>query len=294
MTEKWSQLGATLWDESVPIAGTPAEAYLRGRGITSLPGPEVLRFHPAVQHLKLKRKLPALIAQVTGGVEPSHNFTWLSADGAGKADTEKAEQRRTLGSSKGGAVRLAEPIDGKPLIVGEGIETTATAMEATGLPGWASLGTSGLGNIEWPGDVREVILLAENDENGANQRALDKVCPVLAGQGLKVRVATPPAGFGDFNDLVDPNKEGGGPGGLVIAKMIIEARRNGGRSATRAQTHRRRNKHHKLPSLSISPRPAAIFSAIQPTKLTLASSPRTQRASIEKRTDSVPRASICG
>ena len=73
MTEKWSQLGATLWDESVPIAGTPAEAYLRGRGITSLPGPEVLRFHPAARHPKLKLQLPVLIAQVTGGVEPSHN-----------------------------------------------------------------------------------------------------------------------------------------------------------------------------------------------------------------------------
>ena len=214
MSEKWSELGATLWEELVSVAGTPVEAYLRGRGISLLPGPEVLRFHVAVQHPKLKRKLPALIAHVTGGVEPSHNFTWLSADGAGKADTEKAEQRRTLGSSKGGAVRLAEPIDGKPLIVGEGIETTATAMEATRLPGWASLGTSGLGNIEWPGDVREVILLAENDENNANQRALDKVCPVLAEQGLKVRVATPPVGFNDFNDLVDPSKEGGGPGGL--------------------------------------------------------------------------------
>jgi hypothetical protein len=40
---------------------------------------------------------------------------------------------------------------------------------------------------------------------------------------LKVRVATPPTGFKDFNDLVNPNKEGGGPGGLIIAKMIIEA-----------------------------------------------------------------------
>ena len=223
MTQKWSKFGSALWDESVAIAGTPAEAYLRGRGISLLPEREVLRFHPAAEHPKLRHKLPALIAQVTAGVEPSHNFTWLSADGAGKADTEKAEQRRTLGSSKGGAVRLAEPIDGKPLIVGEGIETTATAMEATGLPGWASLGTSGLGNIEWPGDVREVILLAENDENNANQRALDKVCPVLAEQGLKVRVATPPTGFKDFNDLVNPSKAGGGPGGLVIAKMIIEA-----------------------------------------------------------------------
>jgi hypothetical protein len=223
MTDKWSKFGAALWDESVPIAGTPAEAYLRGRGISLLPSPEVLRFHPAAQHPKLKRELPSLIARVTGGVEPSHNFTWLSADGAGKAEIEKAEQRRTLGSSKGGAVRLAEPIDGKPLIVGEGIETTATAMEATGLPGWASLGTSGLGNIEWPGDVREVILLAENDENGANQRALDKACPVLAEQGLKVRVAAPPAGFKDFNDLAGPTKAGREPSGLMIAKTIIEA-----------------------------------------------------------------------
>jgi hypothetical protein len=40
---------------------------------------------------------------------------------------------------------------------------------------------------------------------------------------LKVRLATPPAGFKDFNDLVNPSKEGGGPGGLIIAKMIIEA-----------------------------------------------------------------------
>ena len=36
-------------------------------------------------------------------------------------------------------------------------------------------------------------------------------------------MAQPPQGFGDFNDLIDPSKEGGGPGGLVIAKMIIEA-----------------------------------------------------------------------
>jgi hypothetical protein len=74
-----------------------------------------------------------------------------------------------------------------------------------------------------PKDAHEIILLAENDENGANQRALDKVCPVLVERGLKVRVAWPPAGFKDFNDLVDPGKEGGGPGVLMIAKMIIEA-----------------------------------------------------------------------
>jgi hypothetical protein len=36
-------------------------------------------------------------------------------------------------------------------------------------------------------------------------------------------VASPPAGFKDFNDLVDPNKDGGGPGRLMIATMIVSA-----------------------------------------------------------------------
>jgi hypothetical protein len=224
MSEEWSRLGADLWAEARPIGGTPAETYLRSRGISLMPGPEALRFHRAVEHPKLKRKFPALIARVTGSAEPSHNFTWLAADGKGKARLNKEDQRRTLGSSKGGSVRLVEPVDGKPLIVGEGIETTATAIEATGgLPGWASLGTSGLGAIEWPDDIREVILLAENDDSGANHRALEKVCLALAEKGLKVRVASPPVGFNDFNDLIDPGKKGGGPGGLMIAKIIIDA-----------------------------------------------------------------------
>jgi hypothetical protein len=177
MTEKWSRIGAEAWDEGEAIAGTPGEVYLRGRGISLLPGPEILRFHPAIEHPKLRRTFPALIARVTGAAEASHNITWLATDGKGKAKIDKKEQRRTLGASKGGAVHLAEPVAGQWLLVGEGPETVLTAMEATGLPGWASLGTFGLKNIEWPASIPEIILLAENDENGANQRALAKVCP---------------------------------------------------------------------------------------------------------------------
>ena len=96
-------------------------------------------------------------------------------------------------------------------------------MQAVNLPGVAVLGIGGLANVEFLADVAEVLLLSENDENGASSKAIDKVCPALIEKGIKVRVAKPPAGFGDFNDLIDPSKEGGGPGGLVIAKMIIEA-----------------------------------------------------------------------
>jgi hypothetical protein len=66
--------------------------------------------------------------------------TFLGWSGKGKAQVEKGEQKMSLGPCRGGVVRLAEPIDGKPLLLGEGVETVLTVMEATGLPGWATLG----------------------------------------------------------------------------------------------------------------------------------------------------------
>jgi hypothetical protein len=63
VSEKWSQLGHTLWSEATPIDGTLAEVYLNGRGIRLAPWPAALRFHPAADHPRLKRKYPALIAR---------------------------------------------------------------------------------------------------------------------------------------------------------------------------------------------------------------------------------------
>ena len=94
-------------------------------------------------------------------------------------------------------------------------------MQASGLPGVAVLGIGGLANVEFASEVVEIVVLGENDD--ASRKVIDKAAPLLAEKGIKVRVALPPQGFGDFNDLIDPSKDGGGPGGLVIAKMIIEA-----------------------------------------------------------------------
>ena len=87
--------------------------------------------------------------------------TFLAWSGNGKAQVEKNEQKMSLGPTRGGVVRLAELADGNPLILGEGVETVLTVMEATGLPGWATLGTSGLVNLDLPDTVTEVVLLAE-------------------------------------------------------------------------------------------------------------------------------------
>ena len=96
MSEKWSQLGAKLWDEAQPGPSTLAEVYFNGRGIRLAPWPAALRFHPAADHPRLKQKFPALIAQVSGAAEPSFQVTYLSADGKGKAALDKEDQRRTL------------------------------------------------------------------------------------------------------------------------------------------------------------------------------------------------------
>jgi hypothetical protein len=58
-----SKYTARLIDESLPIAGTLAERYLReARGLGDLlPLPAELRFHPAVWCKETKSKHPALL-----------------------------------------------------------------------------------------------------------------------------------------------------------------------------------------------------------------------------------------
>jgi hypothetical protein len=126
MSEKWSQLGAKLWDEAQPGPDTLAKAYLNGRGIHLASWPAALRFHPAADHPKLKQRFPAMIAQVIGASEPSFQTTYLTTDGR-KAEINKEDQRRTLGANKGGVVLLTDDIQpGATLLVGEGAESVAS------------------------------------------------------------------------------------------------------------------------------------------------------------------------
>ena len=151
--------------------------------------------------------------------------TYLSWSGDGKAPVEKGEQKLSLGPCRGGVIRLADPIYGKPLLIGEGIETVLTVMEATALPGWATLGTSGLVHLELPDNVTEVVLLAEND-GGPNEKALSEIFSVLVARGVKARIARPPSGSKDFNDLVN-GKSGLSPeAGRIVVREAIEAATN--------------------------------------------------------------------
>jgi hypothetical protein len=161
--EKRAKQAQRLWQDARPIAGTPAETYLRGRGITC-PLPETLRFFPNCWHPTAKR-FPAMLARVDGGEGFAVHRTYLAIDGGGKAIVEP--DKMMLGRVSGGAVRLTEAQG--PLVAAEGIETGLSL--ASGLlrgPAtiWAALSTSGMRGLRLPPLPGRLTIATDGDDSG--------------------------------------------------------------------------------------------------------------------------------
>ena len=247
-----------IWSEAADIAGTPAWGYLVGRSIDA-PGlrlrtiPEMPFYHgrstdgrPRVIHVG-----PVMLAAVTrpdgrfGGL----HITWLHPAFDGRKaeifdpDTSEAlPAKKMRGTVKAGRIELFRPA-GPPrrLVMGEGIETTASAFacevadEATGETiYWAAgdlgnLGGPAKGTVPHPtlctpaghplrvaGDepdlgapaipipegVSTAILLGDGDSDAFTTRtALNRAAQRYAHQGIDARIAWAPSGM-DLNDLL--------------------------------------------------------------------------------------------
>jgi putative DNA primase/helicase len=185
-----------LWQASQPAEGTPAETYLRSRGLLFSP-PSVLRFHAGLKHHSggIWPAMVALVTRGTDGAPLAIHRTFLARDGTSKAPIEPAKMM--LGPCRGGAVRLG-PITDR-LLVAEGIENALSAMQATGQAAWAALSTSGLRTLELPVEALDVVVLADGDEPG--EAAAHDAARRWKRGGWRVRIARPPRGF-DFNDVL--------------------------------------------------------------------------------------------
>jgi putative DNA primase/helicase len=193
---KRSKAALAIWQSAISADGSLVETYLASRGL-HLPPPPTLRFHAGLKHPS-GGIWPAMVALVTHGSNDTPlaiHRTFLACDGRGKAPVDP--QKMMLGPCRGGAVRLAAP--GNVLMVGEGIETCLAAMRATGHPVWAALSTSGLRTLDLPGDVRDVIVLADGDDPG--EAAARDCAWRWKRAGRHVRIARPPRGM-DFNDML--------------------------------------------------------------------------------------------
>ena len=135
-----------IWSEALPIDGTLAETYLRGRGITCAL-PKSLRFHPQCWHGATAKRYPAMVAAVQGNRLAAVHRTYLQADGSGKADIEPAKMM--LGATAGAAVRLTEAQ--VALVVSEGVETAlslSSGLLSVPAAVWAALSASGMPEAE--------------------------------------------------------------------------------------------------------------------------------------------------
>ena len=193
---KRSMAALAIWQLAQAAQGTLVEIYLRSRGLLLTPPPS-LRLHAGLKHPS-GGNWPAMVALVTRGTDDEPlaiHRTFLAHDGVGKAPVDP--QKMMLGPCRGGAVRLAG--SGDVLMIGEGLETCLTAMQATGKTAWAALSTSGMRTLELPADIRDVIVLADGDVPG---EAAAKDCALRwKREGRRVRIARPPRNS-DFNDML--------------------------------------------------------------------------------------------
>lgn len=186
-----------LWSRGTPATGTPADRYLTGRALPGLAGSAALRFLDPCPHPEGGTR-PALLARVVdaAGCFVALHRTYLAPGGRGKADVDPV--RASLGPVWGGAVRL-DPV-APELVVGEGVETAASAGRLLGLPAWAATSAGNLATgLVLPPDVRRVVVALDPD--GPGERAARAAAARWAAERRAVQIARP-IGPGDFNDVL--------------------------------------------------------------------------------------------
>lgn len=184
-----------VWVDALPIAGTPAENYLRRRNI-DIRLPDCLRF----ARLRFAGEVrPMLIAAVAGPdncVQAIHRIV-LKDDGS-KADLQGGKVKFSLGPVMGGAIRLTGSANG--MLVCAGIEDGLTLMQQQAQAVWAVTGDVALPAVKLPAGVRSVVVAHDNDASGKSAGA--KTAKKLVDEGRQVRLIQPLSQFKDFNEEI--------------------------------------------------------------------------------------------
>jgi hypothetical protein len=195
-----------LWRRAHAIEGTLAARYLRSRGLDpDRFDLQALRFSSMQWHWPTRSTWPALLALVSthDGRELSVHQTFLSLDGAGKAAIEKARLYRAGLPIAGGGVWFPKAEPKGEFVVGEGIETTLSAMALYGAAaGCAALSASGLATLILPASVKRVRICADHDVTARGLVAARDACRRWRAEGRAVVVSMPERIGDDMNDVL--------------------------------------------------------------------------------------------
>jgi hypothetical protein len=197
--ERKRELALALWRGSEPAIGTLADRYLTARGLPGIAASPALRFRGDTPHPEGGR-LPAMIALVcnVAGMPVGIHRTFLARDGS-KARVEPA--KASLGPIWGGAVRLQPLEPGKPVVIGEGVESSASAGCVMCLPAWAAVSAGNLAKgLELPQDASNVVIAVDPD--GAGRGAAYDAWLRWKAEGRHIQIAMPDREGCDFNDML--------------------------------------------------------------------------------------------
>ena len=209
--QKSQERARVIWGGAEPVvAAAPAGRYLARRALGHLIGNPALRYREDVPHPAGGRH-PALVALVQDAAENALGVhrTYLAADGT-KARLEPV--KASLGPIWGGAIRLAPAAP--EIVIGEGIESSASAGLLLGLPAWAAISAGNLGKgLMLPPEVMSVVIAADDDGVSAQGRnpgleAAEAAAARWQREGRKVRIIKPNMPGNDFNDILAAREAG--------------------------------------------------------------------------------------
>jgi len=193
-----------VWDKACPAPGTPAEVYLRGRGII-MPIPHTIRFARTPAWYddatgECGPDLPALIGAVVDGDDQLIGLQRIFLADGGKQKARMEKPKRSLGRIKGGALRINSDADsvGDELIVTEGPEDGLSLAQELGAEVWVTLGTAMMPHIDYPRRIVSIVIAGQND--AAGRAAVEKAEEELIERGYATRIMWPAEGFKDWND----------------------------------------------------------------------------------------------
>ncbi len=174
------------------------ERYLRARGIEVTDLNDIGQ-HPKAWHKPSDTWWPCMVGCVRdiNNRPRSLHRTWLHHIDPIKAPVEPNRMLYLGGEAKGNAIHLAPAAE--TMLLGEGIESTASAMILFGLPGWSGISAGFMPHVVLPDIVQNITICADNDEPGL--QAATEAAQRFRREGRQVRVVKPGT-CDDFNSLL--------------------------------------------------------------------------------------------
>ncbi len=183
-----------LWEQAAPLDGAClASRYLASRSIFYRPR-SALRLHAGFKRPDGTHG-PALLSLI------SHAYSGEPVGVHVVALNDRAEKVGvfTLGLTAGAGV-WPDTFD-RALVIAEGPETAFSAELQLGVPAVSALSGANMAALYLPHSVRDVIIVADHDANGAGQRYAEEAALRLRSQGRSVVVFRPSRQGWDANDI---------------------------------------------------------------------------------------------